>query len=125
MAKKTKAQLEKEVTELEQNAEYWMAQAKESQKDYNEKAAMYATLSHDYNCLAGKHDDFVARHRTICAAHERQVEILQENLNNTGKECGELKARLEAKEARIAVCETAMRSMTIHILILEQQQKGK
>lgn len=118
MAKKTKAQLEKELAHSEKQYRYY--------KDhYDSLCVSYTTQKEQYAILAKKHDDFTARHRTICAAHERQVEILQENLNDTGKECGELKAKLEAKEARVVVCETAMRSMTMHILILEQQQKGK
>lgn len=114
---KTKAQLEKELAHSEKQYSYY--------KDhYDSICVAYQAQKEEYWLLNGKYDAFIRNHRDICEAHATQITDAEIQLGHAVEEVKKLRDKVTAQEGRVMVCETAMRSMTIHIAILEQQ-KGK
>jgi hypothetical protein len=117
MAKKTKADLERLLYIEEQETRFLAKQCRELAEDLKER-------NQELNALEEKYNAFVANHRNICEAHATQMTDTEIQLGHAMEEIKKLRDKVTAQEGRVMVCETAMRSMTIHIALIEQQ-KGK
>jgi len=122
MAKKTKAQLERELKEWKKDSAYYEVQYRKFCVENQELIEKMTEMMDEHMALETKHDIFVQKYRTICAEHSRQVGILRDNLEIHSKELQEAKARAEQQATKLMVAETAMQSMTIHIHLLTNQK---
>jgi chromosome segregation ATPase len=130
--KKTKAQLEQDVKDykkLYQEAEKDHEVLINKYQDLWDKADKYkaelANLHEAHDATQEKLEKFVDNYRRISEEQTRKHEILQDNLGTVVRELGEAKEKIEQQATKLMVTETAMRSMTLHIILLEKQKGQK
>jgi sugar-specific transcriptional regulator TrmB len=119
---KTKAQLEKELKEIKQEYAEGAHEYAETCKNYNAVVSDRKDWIDKYRKLAEEFDQLEDKRYQLAKKHDAFVENYRTERQATVDRWDQLKAKATAQEARLMVAETAMRSMTIHIMILEKQK---